>query len=108
MIKSHDSIILIAEYNGNPVGCGAGEIMHQHANWCIYKYKGNIGLMFVKKGHRKKGIGKLILNSLMEWFSKKNIKDIRLQVYQNNKNAIKLYKKEGFKDYIMELIYNQN
>lgn len=50
-----------------------------------------------KKSERKKGIGKLLLDKLIEIaFSLK--KDISLEVNEENETAINLYKKAGFEE----------
>jgi ribosomal protein S18 acetylase RimI-like enzyme len=105
IISSKNSKILIAEINGKPVGCGFGEIKKNHANWSKFKYKGYIGMMFVEKEYRSKGIGTKILNTLLDWFEKRKVSDIRLQVYSNNDIAVHTYRKSGFKDYLIEMSY---
>ena len=62
-------------------------------------------MMFVEKKYRSKGIGSLILNNLLDWFKKRDIIDIRLQVYQNNHMAVNAYRKCGFKDSLIEMTY---
>ena len=104
LILSKKSIVLIAE-NNNPIGCGIAGIKENHASWSKYKYQGFIGMMFVKKEYRGKGVGKRIIKELLGWFKKNKVKDIRLQVYQNNTSSIGFYRKCGFKDYILEMIY---
>jgi ribosomal protein S18 acetylase RimI-like enzyme len=105
LIKSEDSVIFIAELNSKPVGCGFGNVQKNYADWSRYKYKGNIGMMFVEKEFRSQGVGGIILEKLLNWFKEKEIKDIRLQVYKNNDIAVNAYRKAGFKDYILEMIY---
>ncbi len=105
MIGSKKSLILIFEEDGEAIGCCAGKIVKQHADWSKHVYQGTIGLMYVKKGFRGKGAGKAMLSHLITWFKSNKIKDIRLQVYHNNHSAIGLYKKLGFKDHIHEMIF---
>lgn len=50
-----------------------------------------------KKNERKKGIGKLLLDKLIEMAAKFE-KDISLEVNEKNEVAINLYKKFGFKE----------
>ena len=46
----------------------------------------------------KKGVGKILLKEAVKYaFWRKNLKNIIVQVFYNNKKAIKLYKKEGFR-----------
>lgn len=105
LINSKNSLVLIGEINGKPVGCAFGEIQRIKGDWSKYKYKGYIGMMFVEKIYRGKGVGRMIINKLLGWFKKNKIKDVRLQVYKNNVGSVAFYKKCGFKDYILELVY---
>ncbi len=104
-IKSRNSLVLIVEINNKPVGCGLASISKMHGDWSKFDKKGYIGLMYVMKEYRGKGLGSKILNYLLNWLKKKKIKDIRLQVYCNNDIAVNAYKKGGFKEYISEMIY---
>jgi len=104
-IKSKQAIVLIAEVKGKPVGCGLAEIKKSRGDWSKYKHMGLIGMMFVKKDFRGKDVGKKIIKDLLKWLKKNKIKDIRLTVYHNNTGAINLYKKCGFRDYILEMVH---
>ena len=53
--------------------------------------------IFVKKDARKKGFRKLPMNEFIKWSKSKEATKIRLGVRVNNKKAISLYKKIGFK-----------
>jgi len=101
-MHSSKSKFMVAEVRGKLAGCGFGRIKEDDS-WSINTHIGHIGLLFVEKEHRGKGIGKLIVNELIKWFKKKKIKDVRLQVYAKNVNAIKAYKKLGFENRIIEL-----
>ena len=65
---------------------------HYHKN----PKHGYIGFMFVKPSFRGQQISKLILESLKNWAKEKNLKELRLDVYNNNIGAIKAYERFGF------------
>lgn len=58
----------------------------------------DINNIAVKKEHRGKGFGKMLMNALIEDAKKQNIKAMTLEVRVTNKSAIALYKKLGFKE----------
>lgn len=58
----------------------------------------DINNIAVKKEHRGKGFGKMLMNALIEEAKKQNIKAMTLEVRVTNKSAIALYKKLGFKE----------
>jgi len=56
--------------------------------------------MYVSKGNRLQGIGKLLKKDLEKIVKRKKIKEIMLDVFEINKNAKKFYLKNEFKDII--------
>jgi len=58
--------------------------------------EGNIMNIAVKKEHRGKGIGKMLINYVIDFANSKDIKKIFLEVREKNFIAKKLYKSFGF------------
>lgn len=106
LIKSRNANFLVAEIDNKTVGCAFGQIRDNDADWALNKKYGYIGLMFVDEKFRKLRIGKLIIDSIIQWFNEKNISDIRLKVYEKNVGAVNAYRKYGFKDFVLELQYS--
>ena len=52
--------------------------------------------MYVKPNFRGKRISSLILESLKSWAKSKELKELRLDVYNENLAAIKSYERFGF------------
>ena len=75
---------------------------------CIVKYEkydyldykcpkmGEVTELVVSKNIRGKGIGKLLLNNMEEYFKSKNCEYIKIDVFSYNENAIKFYEKDGY------------
>lgn len=67
--------------------------------WGIDGQDTDIGVIHVfatSPNHFRKGIGKKMLEGLIDFASKKRLKAIRLDVFKTNAPAIALYKKVGF------------
>jgi ribosomal-protein-alanine N-acetyltransferase len=79
---------LIAKMNDQIVGYIIG---------IIEKNIGTIVSIAVKKDYRRKGIGKKLLDCIIEYFKSKNISIINLQVRIDNYEAISFYENNGFK-----------
>jgi len=92
--KSPEGFI-VAEDKGKILGYAIGEVQ---------KDCGKIISIAVYPAWRKKGIGKELANFLIEYFKKKNLKKISLQVRKNNLAAISFYKNLGFQ--ILKTIKN--
>lgn len=72
----------------------------------IYKHekRGYVADVFVVKDKRGKGVGRKLLEELLKWFKSQKVEWIRLSVYSANVNAVKVWKKLGFKDYVIEMV----
>ena len=95
LISNEDIYFIVAISNDQIVASGYLRIensKHYHKN----PKHGYIGFIFVKPAFRGNKISNLILESLKNWAVKKDIKELRLDVYSNNSAAIKSYERFGF------------
>jgi ribosomal protein S18 acetylase RimI-like enzyme len=86
---------LVAVSNDEIVACGYSRI----DNSKIYQKNpqhGYVGFMYVKPAFRGQKISTILLESLKNWAKKKALKELRLDVYINNTEAIKVYERFGF------------
>lgn len=84
----------IAEINGKIVG-----FVFPDANWIDESGRiGEIHEMCVEKNYKRRGIGKKLLLTSLEYFRGRKLKRAGLWVGENNNIAINLYKKFGFKE----------
>lgn len=91
--EAEGKIYLVAEVNNEITGYISFD------NWDTRRTS-HTGLfsVFIKKKWRGKGIGKILINGMLEWGKLNPVnKKISLAVFSTNKNAIALYKKLGFK-----------
>jgi len=65
-------------------------------------------IISVKPQHQQKGIGKEIMNYIINFCKSNNVKYIYLEVAENNQKAINLYKKFGFEVYNIRKNYYEN
>lgn len=87
---------VLAEYEGKIVGrC---DIIKNPPFPNHSEHVGTMGLM-VANGFRGLGLGKILMSETMKEAKKIGIKIVRLWVIEDNKVAIRLYKKMGFKIY---------
>ena len=102
LIMSDQAEVLVVEYNGEVIGSGYAKILSakDYLDHTQYSY---LGSMYVKETHRSKGVNKMILDGLIAWSDSKGIKEIKLQVYDDNEPAMKAYIKSGFKKHLVEM-----
>jgi len=65
-------------------------------------------IISVKPQYQQKGIGKEIMNYIINFCKSNNVKYIYLEVAENNQKAINLYKKFGFEVYNIRKDYYEN
>lgn len=95
LITAQNIHFLVAVSNKELIACGYVKLensKHYHKN----PKHGYIGFIFVKPSFRGQKISTLILENLKDWSRKKDLKELRLDVYSNNAAAIKAYKRFGF------------
>jgi ribosomal protein S18 acetylase RimI-like enzyme len=95
MIRAPHIELLVAEVNGELVGCGyarieTAKLYHQHLQHAY------LGFMYVKPEFRGQGINQKIMDALTSWSQTQGITELRLDVYVQNESAIKAYEKIGF------------
>jgi len=104
-VKADNTHLVVAEINGVLVGSGYGQI-RKNQDYFKYPEYGYIGFMFTEEEHRGKGIAKIIIEALNNWFQSRNITEIRLTVYDKNPPAIHAYEKAGFGKHLIEMRMN--
>lgn len=89
---SEREALFVAERDGEV----AGFIMFQTPGRKRLSHTGTFGIM-ISQEHRGKGLGKLLLKTLLNWAEKNPlIEKVSLAVFSTNDRAIALYKSFGF------------
>ena len=92
-------IFIVAEAKERVVGYVYGDVKQWYPGYNI----GSVIDIAVKGEHQGKGIGKLLLNKIINSFREKGCKEVILQVNVQNERAIGLYKSFGFEPWKYEL-----
>ena len=95
MIEAPNVELLVAETEGELIGSGYARIESSKV-YLKHARHSYMGFMYVKPGHRGKGVNKMIIDALKQWSVTQNVTELRLQVYYDNAPAIKAYQKVGF------------
>jgi ribosomal-protein-alanine N-acetyltransferase len=88
IVENKNYKYIVCLINGEAVGVG-GAI-------CTSPYSCEIFTVAVKEENRGLGIGKAIVDALIQFCKEKQGESIFLEVEENNQSAIKLYEKCGF------------
>jgi GNAT superfamily N-acetyltransferase len=102
LIKSDKAEVLVAVIDKEIVGSGYAKIVpaKPYQKFTEYAY---LGFMYVKPLLRGQGINQKILQGLIDWAQKRNITEVRLDVYDENIAAKKAYLKAGFTPNLLEM-----
>jgi ribosomal protein S18 acetylase RimI-like enzyme len=52
--------------------------------------------MWTAPSHRQRGIGRLLVNAVLNWARGRNVRVLELMVTSNNESAIRFYERLGF------------
>ena len=91
MENSKDNIMLLAKSEGKIVGCASLNRLPRRM-----KHRGDFAISVVKD-YWNKGIGSQLLDNIIAFAKENDFEIIDLQVRSDNKSAIHLYEKYGFK-----------
>jgi ribosomal protein S18 acetylase RimI-like enzyme len=64
---------------------------------------GHIGSFFVSNKYRRKGVGKELYNSLVDWFREQKCDHLEIDVHHGNTKTLSMYKRWGFKETLIKL-----
>ncbi|MEM2103873.1 MAG: ribosomal protein S18-alanine N-acetyltransferase [Candidatus Bathyarchaeia archaeon] len=92
LLKSHNSISLIAKENGNIVGFIIG-IIYLEEDVSV----GRVLTIDVSLTHRRRGVGIKLLQQIEKIFREKSAKVCRLEAREDNVAALSLYEKFGYR-----------
>lgn len=106
-IRVNDAEVIVAEIDGDIVASGYARIKGDR-HYLKHDKQGYLGFMFVRDPHRGKGLNKLIIEKLIQWCQDRGVYEIRLDVYQDNPQAIKAYEKAGFKKHMITMRLDAN
>lgn len=103
LINYKDYWLYVAEENSNILGFILFTIKKNPEGFKVRKY-GFLEETAVDKKHRGKGIAKALHNFALRYFKKKGIKYVSCSVEIDNKIALKVWQKLGFKHVSNDLI----
>jgi ribosomal protein S18 acetylase RimI-like enzyme len=97
-IKKDDAIVYVAEAKKAVVAYIHASVQSYPPVFEIKKY-GLIYDLAVTSGYRRKGIGEHLFCMVKEWFAKKGVKRLEIEVAVSNEVSTSFWKKMAFKPY---------
>lgn len=105
-VEKNDGKILLFLENNKVVGLIVGIINNEETLEYDFKApkRGRITELIVSKNIRSKGIGSILLEEMTKYLKDNNCKDILIEVFGYNENAIKFYEKNGYHTRLIDMI----
>ncbi|WP_221393981.1 GNAT family N-acetyltransferase [Dyadobacter sp. NIV53] len=102
LINASHIELVVAEVDGELIGCGYARI-EKSRHFLRHPLHAYLGFMYVDPAHRGKGVNKKIIEALKQWALSRNIKELRLDVYEGNLPAVQAYEKAGFSKQLINM-----
>ena len=104
-VQKYNGKIFLYSENNKIVGLIVGLINNEETFDYDFKApkRGRITELIVSKNCRGKGYGKLLLNFMEEYLINNGCKDILIEVFGYNENAIKFYEKNGYHIRVLDM-----
>lgn len=104
LLRNHEAIVLVALVNEAVVGMITLQMLISTA---MGEKVGLIEDFIIREEHRRMGIGKELLNTLIVESEKQGLKRLALGADHRNHSAIAFYEKQGFDTSHMGLMYRK-
>lgn len=105
LIQRDDALVLVATIDQEIIGSGYA-LIKDSKPYEDPKQHAYLGFMFVYPTFRGQGINGQIVDRLLDWARSKNITEIQLDVYAENKSAVQAYTKRNFKPDLLKMRLN--
>jgi GNAT superfamily N-acetyltransferase len=104
LIADRDTLVLVAEREGEVVGIAVANVSRLSGGPRVRKKVGNVDSIVVDEAHRRVGIGSLLMRTLEAWARKKKMADLRLSVIDANPCAFEFYAALGYQPLLRRLV----
>src|SRR3989344_3352339 len=95
IISSKNNYLVISKLDKILVGCGLAKI-EKASKWNKYNKQGYLGMLYIDKKYRRKGIAIALQNNRINWLHSKGIKYLTCTVLSHNTPIINLLNKQVF------------
>jgi len=104
-IEGRDGICLVAEVNGEIVGCLTGLIWSEPEERPAERAR--LEKLFVKDEFRGRSVGMALVEEFLQWSKERGVKRVFVRTYAANEGAVRLYERFGFRPYVMSLLLTE-
>jgi len=103
LIHSDQSILCVAEIDAQPVASGYAKIEKSH-DYYQHDYHAYVGFLYVLPEFRGKGVIGQVEAYLCSWAKEMGVDQVELEVYAENRAAVRAYEKRGYQDFVVRMV----
>lgn len=104
-MEAENSLVLVALDEGKVVGYSYS-LINKPSNLEKREKYGCVHDVFITREYRRKGIGEMMFNEIMNWFQSNDVHRVELDVIAQNQVASSFWEKHGFTDFKRTLFRN--
>jgi GNAT superfamily N-acetyltransferase len=98
-LEDETMLLILAWEEDTPVGYGLAFDVAKHAFMPEWTRAGYITQFLVTQSHRKRGVGRLLMDYINDWFTARGIEKVLLNVDIENEAGHRFWKSQGFTPY---------
>jgi GNAT superfamily N-acetyltransferase len=101
-ILGADGVCFVAEHEGAIIGCLTGMLSEVPSE--VPSRRTRLEKIFIQEEFRGQGVGSALVDAFLAWNRKMGVSRVFVRTFAENKGAIELYERLGFKPYILGLV----
>ena len=102
LVADPDACVLVMEHAGRLVACGFARL-RESKPYLDHARHAYLGFMYVVPELRGRGLNRRILDGLVTWARERGLHEVQLDVYAENRAALRAYEKSGFTANLVEM-----
>jgi len=102
-LEDESMLLILAWVEETPVGYGLAFDVAEHPFMPEWTRTGYITQFLVSRGYRQRGVGKILMDYIDDWFHSRGIQKVLLNVNIENKTGIRFWESQGFEPYAMRM-----
>jgi ribosomal protein S18 acetylase RimI-like enzyme len=102
-LEDESMLLALAWVDENPVGYGLAFDVAQHPFMPEWTRAGYITQFLVSRNYRQRGVGKILMDYINDWFQSRGLQKVLLNVDIENEAGIRFWEIQGFEAYAMRM-----
>jgi len=98
-LEDESMLLILAWIGETPVGYGLAFDVAEHPFMPEWTRAGYISQFLVSQNYRQRGVGKMLMDYINDWFQSRGLRKALLNVNIENEAGIRFWKSQGFEPY---------